>query len=199
VVKKSAFTLIELIFAIVVISISVTSLPMMTQTTSKAIDGNLVQEAIFAASAELNGAVTAHWDENSMIDDKDSLARVIDIDDNCTDNRLLGHINQPLHRRCLDSSNTDPLDTTDDSDIYALEDMAHDSQNIFDTDATNAQGYKRKYNSTVDITRPANFNGSNDHIKEILLTVTDTDSNTITILRTYSANIGEIDYYKRAY
>ena len=198
-VKKSAFTLIELIFAIVVISISVISLPMMTQTTSKAIDGNIVQEAIFAASAELNGVITAHWDENSMIDGNNSLARVIDIDNNCTNKRLVGHIEQTLHRRCLDSSDTDPLDATNDDEIYALEDMAHSSQNIFDTDETSAQGYKKKYNSTVEIIRPANFNGSNDHIKEILLTVTDENENNITVLKTYSANIGEVDYYKKVY
>ena len=196
---RGGFTLIELLFAIVVISISVMSLPMMTQTTSKAIDGNLVQEAIFAASAELNGVVTAHWDEHSMEDDENGLARVIDIDNNCTDKRLVGHIEQTLHRRCLDSSDTDPLDTTSDDNIYALEDMAHSSQNIFDTDTTNAQGYKKKYNSKVDISRPANFNGDNNHIKEILLTVTNTENVTVTILKTYSANIGEVDYYKRRY
>ncbi|MEA3229203.1 MAG: type II secretion system protein [Campylobacterota bacterium] len=196
---RGGFTLVELLFAIVVIAISVMSLPMMTQTTSKAIDTNLVQEAIFAASAELNGAVTAHWDENSMQDDKNGLARVIDIDDRCVDKRLEGHIEQKLHRRCLESSDTDPLDSDSDDEIYALEDMAHDAQNIFDTDETNAQGYKKKYNSTVEITRPSSFNGDNKHIKEILLSVTDTDGATITILKTYSSNIGEVDYYKRRY
>jgi len=198
-VVRGGFTLIELIFAIVVISISVMSLPMMTQTTSKGIEGNLVQEAIFAASAELNGVVTAHWDENSMEDDKNGLARMIDIDNNCSDKRLLGHIPQPFHRRCLDNSDTNPLDGTSDSDIYALEDMQHGTQNIFDTDKTNAQGYKKRYNSQVTISRPSNFNGNSNHIKEILLTVTDKDGNKITVLKTYSANIGEVDYFKRSY
>lgn len=197
-VKKSAFTLIELIFAIVVIGISVVSLPMMMQTTSDAIDGNLVQEAIFAASSELNGAISANWDEHSMQDTNNSLARVIDIENRCINNRLEGHITQPLHRRCLNSSATDPLDSTNDDNIYALEDMAHTSQNIFDTDATNAQGYKKKYNSKVEITRPANFNGSNQHIKKIELTVTDDTDEIVTILKTYSSNIGEVDYYKKS-
>jgi len=199
-VVKKGFTLIELLFAIVVIAISVMSLPMMTQTTSKAIDGNLVQEAIFAASAELNGVITAHWDEHSMQDDKDGLARVIDISDtDCTDHLLLGHITQSYHRRCLDDSEIDPLDATEDDDIYALEDMAHDNKNIFDSSQTNAQGYKKQYDSQVTISRPANFNGDNDSIKKIELTVSDQDGNPITILKTYSANIGEVDYFKRSY
>jgi len=77
--------------------------------------------------------------------------------------------------------------------------MQHGTQNIFDTDKTNAQGYKKRYNSQVTISRPSNFNGNSNHIKEILLTVTDKDGNKITVLKTYSANIGEVDYFKRSY
>ncbi|WP_366755894.1 type II secretion system protein [Sulfurimonas sp.] len=58
VIHKYAFTLIELIFAIVIIGISVMSLPMLTQVTSSAIEKNLVQEAIFASVAEINLATT---------------------------------------------------------------------------------------------------------------------------------------------
>jgi len=78
VVRRAAFTLIELIFAIVIIAISVISLPMMSQTVAKGIDANIVQEAIFAAATELNEAVTAHWDEASMeVNTTTSFAKVI--------------------------------------------------------------------------------------------------------------------------
>ena len=78
-VRRAAFTLIELIFAIVIIAISVISLPMMSQTVSEGIDANIVQEAIFASATELNEAVTAHWDENSIeASMPDSSARVIE-------------------------------------------------------------------------------------------------------------------------
>ena len=47
---RQAFTLIELIFAIVIIAISVVSLPMMTQATSSGVFSNLeTQEAILKA------------------------------------------------------------------------------------------------------------------------------------------------------
>jgi len=65
-VVKRAFTLIELIFAIVIIAITVVSLPMMTQVISKGIEKNLLQEAIFAGAAVLNESVSAKWDENSV-------------------------------------------------------------------------------------------------------------------------------------
>lgn len=196
-VKRSAFTLIELIFAIVVIGISVISLPMMSQTTTKGLDANLVQEAIFGASAELNGAITAHWDEHSLNDDKNALARVIDVNDtSCINSRKVGHIVQPFHRRCLDDSSIDPLNGTSDDEIFALEDMQHDATDVFDS-ASSATGYKKSYQSKVEVTHSADFNGSNDEIKEIMLTITDADAKTITLLRSYSMNLGEVDYYKK--
>jgi len=66
--KRFAFTMIELIFAIVIIAISVMSLPMMAVVTQRGMENNIVQEAIFAASAELMGATSGYWDENSMQD-----------------------------------------------------------------------------------------------------------------------------------
>ena len=77
-VNRSAFTMIELIFAIVIIAISVLSLPMMNQVISKNIEGSIVQEAIFAASAELNQVVSYYWDENSM-EGTATLSRVVHV------------------------------------------------------------------------------------------------------------------------
>jgi len=205
--KKYAFTMIELIFAIVIIAISVLSLPMMNQSITKGIDGNIIQEAIFAASTELNEAVTAHWDENSLGPNQ-SLARIIEGSiQSCENNSSLatyrlmaGHITQPLHRRCLDDNTTEPKDSTDDDNITALEDMGHStSEKIFDNSTAEASGYKNEYESTLFITRPSNFNGSNNNIKMLESTITDSDGNTLVVLRSYSANIGEVDYYKRTY
>jgi len=202
-VVRVAFTMIELIFAIVIIGITVISLPMMTQATSKGIEDNLVQEAIFAASAELNLAVTAHWDENSIEPGStDTLARVINtgLCNNITKLRP-GHISQPLHRRCLDSSAT-PIASSNTGAVDALEDAAHGSKNIFTTTITDQAGYKKKYNSVVTVTPSAIFDGANNqNMKKITVTIFDTEipPNIVTVLNTYSANIGEVDYYKRSY
>ena len=204
-VRKAAFTLIELIFAIVIIAISVISLPMMSQTVSKGIDSNILQEAIFAAATELNEAVTAHWDENSIeLGMPDSSARVIDIGGFCNNNanssafrQMPGHINQPLHRRCLDSSTTTPANTSVTA-VDSLDDMEHGNRNIT-IGTPGAEGYKEIYQSNVVVSVGADFNGANNNIKSIVSTVKDENSNTIARLRTYSANIGEVDYYKRSY
>ncbi len=196
---KNAFTLIELIFAIVVIAISVISLPMMTQVTSKGIEGNIQQEAIFGAATQLNEAVTAHWDENSLEPNMpDSFARVID-DGTCDAQRQkIGHINQTLHRRCLDSATTGISSTASNDDVIALEDMARTQVSIF-LGTSSEEGYKEDYTSSLDITSNESFGSldNNPNIKKIRSTVYDKDGTTIATLETFVMNIGEIDYLER--
>lgn len=201
-VRRSAFTFIELIFAIVIIAITVVSLPMMNQAVSKGIDENLVQEAIFAAATELNEAVTAHWDDHSFESGIfTAYARVIDHNGDCdaTTRLMPGHINQKLHRRCLDDATVTPADSDTNTSIVSLDDMEHTSQSLFLNDTTSQSGYKKSYNSILSVHRGALFAGGiNNNIKSIEINVT-TDSKTIVSLKTYSANIGGIDYYKRTY
>ena len=206
-VRRYGFTLIELIFAIIIIAISVLSLPMMNQSVQKGVESNTLQEAIFAASAELNEAVTANWDDNSIDPLKpNTLARVIDSSlQNCDNNisrvtfRLMpGHINQVKHRRCLDNNLT-TVAAVNVATVTSLSDMAHPLDWIFENRATEAKGYKGDYKSKLEIKRPANFNGDNVNIKKIESTITDKDGNILIVLRTYSANIGEVDYYSEPY
>jgi len=206
VVKKSAFTLIELIFAIIIISIAVLSLPVVTQIMNQGIKSSIVQEAIFASATELNEAITQHWDENS-IDPiaPNSYARVIDMGtcDNNTSSpnyRLMpGHINQPLHRRCLESNAT-TIAGTNSEPVEAVEDKAHGFRLIFLNASPTKEGYKEKYMSDVTISSGANFGGAADNnMKSITVTIENSKDENITSLRTYVANIGETDYYKKAY
>ena len=205
---RYAFTMIELIFAIVVIGIAVMSLPTMNQATSSGIEGNLVQEAVFAASTELNQAVSANWDDNSLEPGApNSLARVIELTAGSCDNnpssptfrQMAGHINQPLHRRCLDSNATS-LATADVADVTALNDMNKTNATL-DNATTDETGYKLNFTTTVAIANNAIFDGAaNPNMKKITVTIKDaTTSAVITELVTYSANIGEVDYYKRTY
>ncbi|MGE0738055.1 type II secretion system protein [Sulfurimonas sp.] len=200
--KKQAFTLIELIFAIVVMSIVVMSLPIMMQTTSRAIEDNIVQEAIFAASAELMGATTFYWDLNSTTDfNLSNLSRVIDTNGDCENNnsstrhRLRpGHIEQPFHRRCLDSTDNN-ISSTADATFQNLDNAVHANQVIFTDNVTEAKGYKESYRSTMSI----NLLNNNNNVKQLTSTITDADGNTLTVLRTFCANIGEVEYYKRRF
>ena len=202
---RTAFTLIELIFAIVIIAISVVSLPMMNQVIAGGTKTSLKQEAIFAAATELNEAVTAHWDHNSLeVTMLDSYAKVIETGDcsndvNSSRYRLRnGHINQPLHRRCLDDNSTGPANAGVNLNVFDLNDMAHGSTAIL-TGAGGEKGYKDTYNSVITVSNVVNFAGANNpNMKVITSTISDSEG-TVALLRTYSANIGEVDYYKRSY
>ena len=192
--RRLAFTLIELIFAIVIIAIAVLSLPMMTQINSRTMDNNLIQEAIFAASAELMGASAGYWDTNSMEDSNLShISRVIDINSDCDSDRLrAGHIAQPFHRRCLDSTTGSVADSPS-STFISLDNAEHTGtfDEIFLNATPDKSGYKRTYYSTLNVTRV-------DNTKFLTVTVSDS-TDTLVVLKMQSANIGEIDYYKRRF
>lgn len=199
---RFAFTMIELIFAIVVISIAVITLPMMAQITSKGVEDNIAQEAIFAASAELMGATSYYWDLNSMYDNNVSrLERVIDIGGaSCNADRLRpGHVNQPYHRRCLDDSTITPanLSSATFPNLNNLVDRA-----LFENEATAGSrdaGYKGSYNTIVNISNVNETGAADNNVKRITVLVENSSGDDITRLSTYSANIGEIDFYKRRF
>lgn len=205
--NKLAFTMIELIFSIVIIAISVMSLPMLTQVTSSGIKRNLSQEAIFASAAEISFATTYVWDENSLIDDDDvnatgdDLSRVLNLDASCSTSgvmlKKIGHIN----RRCLDNNLTVRYADTDYLD--SLEAAEHNYTMIY-TDNTGASGYKQEYDSLLNVESCDSGNcidfgleNKNINLKEITVSIREKDDTTnqiVTLLRTYSANIGEVAY-----
>ncbi|WP_304545453.1 prepilin-type N-terminal cleavage/methylation domain-containing protein [Sulfurimonas microaerophilic] len=192
--KRTAFTMIELIFAIVVISIVVLSVPTFMQVSEQNVENNLAQEAIFAASAELMGATSVYWDENSMQDSNFSaLSRVIDISNDCnsTTNLRPGHINQPFHRRCLDNLTTSPANSNGGS-VYDLNDLTLTPHTAF-TDTKGPSGYKTDYLSTLSVTQKSTDN----NVKIVTVTITDPDNNPITKLKAEVANIGEVEPYKK--
>jgi len=209
--KRFAFTMIELIFAIVVIAITVLALPTMNQVISKGVESNLVQEAIFAAATQLNQATTYFWDENSTVEDNTSYARVIWMsDDDCNDITKLrpGHINQELHRRCNNDKTIRPTYTSDDN-INDLDDANQSNAELFLGDPS-ATGYKKDYLMDVTIDEVNSSNGvtfgeeTNEtvekNLKRVRVTIKDKDTNdVITQLDAYAPNIGEIDYFHRSF
>lgn len=199
---RTAFTMIELIFAIVVISIAVMSLPVMSRLTSKSIESNILQEAIFAASAELMGASAGYWDVNSMSDSEFShISRVIDVGSTCDNYKLrAGHILQPLHRRCVDGNITAvPVLSTASSSFPNLNNAVHSREIMFTDTTSDSAGYKATYYSEVSVENKNETGANDDNVKKITVLVTDspTGENNITRLYMYSANIGEVDYYKK--
>ena len=202
--KRFAFTMIELIFAIVVIAISVASIPIMTGVISKGVDNNLIQEAVFAAAAQMNQVLSYRWDENSIDETIDvngtGLARVINLDGDCNASTKLrpGHISQALHRRCLDNLVTglSTFGKDGNESIDDIDDNIISNANLF-TGAASAYGYKNTYKYSVSLS-DTTVNGL--QTKAVAVEIFDaSNTNKLVDLKAYTFNIGEVDYHKRVY
>jgi type II secretory pathway pseudopilin PulG len=200
--NKTAFTMIELIFAIVIIAVSVMSLPMMTQVTSSGIEKNLLQEAVFAASAQLSEATTYTWDERSTNDlNISELSKVINTSTGgCTSasNNRPGNIN----RECLNDLSIRP-DNAPSASGSSIDTAAYSTPtSILVGTGASANSYKQNYKSTLIVTQcisgntyvPLNSSElTNENVKQLEYKIIDPDDgNTLVILRAYSTNIGEV-------
>ena len=204
--KRLAFTLIELIFAIVIIGISIMSLPLMNRVASDGVEVSLAQEAIYAASAELMSISSYYWDDLSVSDTTSALSRVIDINKSnsiirCENNssssryRLrLGHISQPLHRRCLDTNTTTLINGAEGLNAAVVSDKNLSINSSSGTATADASGIKHLYKKTVIVT-------TNGNIKTIQVDINKStaDKTLVTRMSMQSANIGEIDYFSRRF
>lgn len=223
---KQAFTMIELIFAIVIIAITVISLPMMMQVNAKGIEGNIAQEAIFAAATKLMQVGTYPWDEHSINSTTPfTQANIVDFNASTTNHYLrlsnnaadinssyrVGHVQEDGHRRfhSLNDANTtvSPLGSgggngiNDQIGTYS-----------FAFDAASSTGYKEQYRSVVNISyipdtgTPYVFKNSGTssptNMKLIEVSIQKNVSGTwedVTLLRSYAANIGEVVFHSRTY
>lgn len=198
--QKPAFTMIELIFAIVIIAITVVSLPMMTQVNASGIEKGYIQEAIFASSAEVHQALSYRWDANSTPDGNAvDLSQVIDVSNLChpTRKRMPGH----AARRCLNDL-TIPVANNHNHFIPNINN-ATDLKNLFlvnTSDHGKSSGYKNQaLKLNLVVTHPATFHLiSNPNIKRIDATVID-GTDVVVKLYSYSFNIGEVDPMQRSF
>ena len=197
--SRAGFTLIELVFAIVIMSIGIVSLPIMMQISSDGADSGIVQEAIFAGSAELMGATSYYWDGRSTEDFAISgSSRVVDVDGDCdaTTRQRPGHVN----RRCLDSNVVAGVNYTTADATLGLNASVHNNGGMFDNAAANATGYKDLYTSQMQIAKGNDINGAlSNNVKVLTVSVSDATPTLLTSLNIRSANIGEVEYYKRRF
>ncbi len=61
--KRKAVAMIELIFAIVIMSIAMLSIPIITIQSAKSGESTIMQESIAAAAAQMQMILSRHWDE----------------------------------------------------------------------------------------------------------------------------------------
>ena len=220
---RTAFTMIELIFAIVLIAVVTLTIPTMIQVNNKALEGNAAQEAIFLVSAVLSEATTLVWDANSVPDDQNvTLSKILTVttgdaaytrwnqklnvaDANSTVRK--GGLEEDLHRQFISPFSTSPK--TPSQSGTGAQTLAQ----TFDSTAAGEQlGLKNQY--TITATRiyvndnPTGFvfrtvsasQQTNIKMTQVEINATIDGTNTvISRLRAYTCNIGEVDYAKRRF
>jgi len=209
--------MIELIFAIVVIGVTVLTVPLMIQTNNKATEGNLAQEAIFLVSSVLSATTTFVWDDNSVVatDSPDAfvLSKVLDVDPIGTEygrtapdsNTRRGSLREDKHRQFFDYNATNPAQsapaqTGDMNLVVSLDNSVADISGFKQAYSVSA---KRVYVSDATA-EPFIFSTQSQgavlsNLKMIEVAILGEDGTTISRLRAYTANIGEVDYAKRRF
>ncbi|WP_373033679.1 type II secretion system protein [Sulfurovum sp.] len=217
---RSGFTMIELIFAIVVIAVVMLTIPMMIGVNNKSLEGSAAQEAIFLVSAVLSETTTWVWDDNSIVgnDGGYSISKILDVGaigstygrTDVNSSIRVGGLNEDLHRGFFDYNLSN---TTQHAPALAnglTETLPHDIANS----VAGIGGYKSSYTITATrqyvsdtLASPFVFNAntapgnqSNLKMTEVQITATvDGVNQVIAKLRAYTCNIGEIDYAKRRF
>jgi len=75
---KKGFSLIEVIFAIVIISISVMSIPMLITQSEKGNQFTIIQESVLAAKTKIGNIISFQWDEKSY-DASNDIIRIVEV------------------------------------------------------------------------------------------------------------------------
>ncbi|NOQ30369.1 MAG: prepilin-type N-terminal cleavage/methylation domain-containing protein [Helicobacteraceae bacterium] len=158
---KKAFTLIELIFAIVVISIAFMAIPSMNRVSSQNVESSLISEALVASVAKIDQILTFNWDENSSYEGAEnttSYSKVLDISSADSElervagsNYRVGHISSMLHRKFHSSEVNSTQTLGAESDFDDIDDFIVSNQNLFASDVVGADGYKQHYLIDIDV------------------------------------------------
>ena len=220
---KKGFTLLELVIAIVVISIALMSVPLLLSQASESDEFNINQEAILAGATEMGDILTYPWNESNA----SQILQVFDVTDgdielnrsHADNNRRIGHFKEKYRRKFYD-------DTTESNST-----LGHDKGDEFnDIDDFNGEitsvssggtgDYLKDLNLSIGISYisdDANYShttlnlgelnissvqtysdpNATTNIKMIEINVSDNNHNPITTLRAFSTNIGSYELLYR--
>jgi len=225
-VRRSGFTLLELIITIVLLGIIFSAIPMILTQNQRSSSQALSQEAIYAGVTKMSQLLTYHWDENSITDDANNAivyAKVLDA--NLSQQALLrskngsryrvGHFAGSSRRSFFPKHTSASALGSDTNDTFPddIDDLAIINQILIAAD--NEHGYKQNYRYTVLVNYVSdiadynqttingfNFNTVNiivpSHIKRVTLDVT-LNNEPQFMLETYVSNIGETDITSRVF
>lgn len=218
--------MIELIFAIVIISIGILALPTILLQDASSQEAALMEEGIMMTTTQTAQVLTHSWDANSSpLGAVLSTSEVVDIPGSVggaldrvagTDFRVGHFTDEGLRRRMTPAS--DPRASMGiNGAVSNLGSLNGNVQTVTAADV-GAASYKKQYQITTSVSYvndAADYTGSNivfnfstvggaasTNIKMIQVTTLDTTpgsmGNSIQ-LTSYSANIGEAEFFKRRY
>lgn len=214
---RLAFSMIELIFAIVIIGISVLTIPTMTEVNNTSISENLKQEAVFAASAKMMQVLSYNWDEHSRQAGIDN-EKIVDIPGgtaiyariNADNNRTIrvGNIDEDNHRSFFEYNVTNSLISVfgvdDDNTTLAMDELAAANVAFINNGASDS-GYKDSYSTSVAVGFQSDtstnlgqaLSPNNSNLKVLRVSVaSNRDPNNPVVLYAYSANIGTFTIFR---
>ncbi len=216
---RKASSMLELVIAIVVMGISVMTLPILLSQTEKNNSYAIQQEVILAARTKIGDTLTYRWDENSLINDR-IVILVTDGDSelNATNGiRRIGNVFGNKRRKFSPDLNTStPVANlgSDGGDLDDIDDFDAQTDTLQATTEITALDYKLKdfnisttvvyvsdnadYSSSVlSFTLNDNNISHTSNIKMLTLDVTGIDFPFV--LRSYSCNIGESELLRRVW
>ena len=148
---RPAFTLIELIIAIVVLGIVFISIPFILLNNARSLEQNLLQEAVLLTTTKMGQILSYPWDENSSV--AATLAKTEVVEVSVTDAALLrstedfrvGHFQEALHRKMTPNALQRAASNikSDANDLDDIDDFDSNASTVAGT--AGAVGYKSDY------------------------------------------------------
>jgi len=215
---KKAFTLIELVVAIVVIGIAMMSVPLLLSQSSKSNEFSIDQEAILAATTKMGNILTYPWNETNSSE----ILQVFDVTNGDSElnrtttdkNRRIGHFKEKYRRKFYDNI-TEANSTLGHDKGDEFDDIDDFNGEHFSVQNGETGDYLKELNLSVGvyyISDSANYSQNSlnfplstsstlptTNIKMIEVNVTDKDHNLITKLKAFSANIGSYELLYRTF
>jgi prepilin-type N-terminal cleavage/methylation domain-containing protein len=189
---RNGFTLVELIFSIVIIAIVFTVVPKLLFVTTKTMEFSIKEDGLFSGIALMGNIIRLPWDENTVL----SQGKILDTAANtCDDYRIGGFAGS---RNCLNSNaaatpkasfgSTGTYGDVDDYDGYS---------------AATSNG-RVQYNLDVEVNyvKASDLSAGldPDEVKEVKVSVSSSGkTNLCSSFSYYSTNLGHIQINKRAW
>jgi len=225
---KSAFSMIELVFAIVLISISMLSLPMLMTTNSSNQEDSLLQEGILLTSTKISQVLSFPWDPNSSPNPAImSMSQVLDTAGDAELNRngvtdfRFGHFPEELRRRMTPTAPNNRAASAIGAGANSISSQDGNVEDVNATAGSEQWAYKKPWRLATTVAYVSDIATYSDNvvnydfpdpiaapapgttnIKAVRVFATDLTPGSTSegvALFSYSANIGEQEFYKRRY